>query len=254
MTPSNLESVGRVEPAMSGGENLESVGRVKPGMSGRENLESVGRLFGLDRREARSAATRQNGRPQLGTAGRRPAATTSRSRAGGGGTSREGRSMTTQRLPRIVGWVGVVFALGSGVWAFLAPRSFYDNIATFEPYNRHFLHDIGAFTIGLGAAMLLALVTRWDALRVALAGLAVASVVHVLSHGIDADLGGRDTDLPGLTAVALLFVVATALARPGRVAQGERSQPDPPLPRANDVRGSEDRSRHRLDPSTTPRP
>jgi hypothetical protein len=35
--------------------------------------------------------------------------------------------------------VGVVF-----------PHSFYDNVATFEPYNRHFLHDIGAFTIGLG--------------------------------------------------------------------------------------------------------
>jgi hypothetical protein len=35
-----------------------------------------------------------------------------------------------QRLPRVIGWAGVVFALGSGVWAFAAPRSFYDNIAT----------------------------------------------------------------------------------------------------------------------------
>jgi hypothetical protein len=49
-------------------------------------------------------------------------------------------------------------ALGSGAWAFVFPRSFYDHVATFEPYNRDFLHDIGAFTIGLGAVMLLALV------------------------------------------------------------------------------------------------
>jgi hypothetical protein len=66
--------------------------------------------------------------------------------------------MIAPRLPRIVGWAGVVYALGSGASAFAAFRSFYDNIATFQPYNRHFLHDIGAFTIGLGAVMLFALV------------------------------------------------------------------------------------------------
>jgi hypothetical protein len=122
--------------------------------------------------------------------------------------------MTAQRWARLAGWAGVVFAIGSGVWAFAAPRSFYDNVATFEPYNRHFLHDIGAFTIGLGAVMLLALITQWDALRVALAGFAVASVVHVFSHALDSDLGGRDTDLPGLSLVALLFVIAAAARTP----------------------------------------
>jgi hypothetical protein len=117
-----------------------------------------------------------------------------------------------QRLPRVIGWAGVVFALGSGVWAFAAPRSFYDNVATFEPYNRHFLHDIGAFTIGLGAGMLVALVTHWGALRVALTALAVASVVHVVSHAVDSDLGGRDSDLPGLIVVAVLFLIGAAMA------------------------------------------
>ena len=101
--------------------------------------------------------------------------------------------MTAQGPRRIIGWAGVVFMLGSGLWAFVAPRSFYDTIATFEPYNRHFIHDIGAFTIGLGAVLLFALVTRWDALQVALAGLAVASVMHLISHAVDADLGGRDS-------------------------------------------------------------
>jgi hypothetical protein len=134
--------------------------------------------------------------------------------------------MIAPRLARIAGWAGVVFALGSGVWAFAAPHSFYDNVATFEPYNRHFLHDIGAFTIGLGAVMLFALVTRWDALRVALAGLAVASVVHVISHAVDADLGGRDTDLPGLTVVALVFLLGAVAARQPGQTDGKRAQPD----------------------------
>jgi hypothetical protein len=121
--------------------------------------------------------------------------------------------MTAQRLARIAGWLGVVFALGSGVWAFVAPHSFYDNVATFEPYNHHFLHDIGAFSIGLGAVVLFALVTHWNALRVALAGLAVGSAVHVVSHAVDSELGGRDSDLPGLSLVALVFVIGAALAR-----------------------------------------
>jgi hypothetical protein len=120
--------------------------------------------------------------------------------------------MTSQRLARIAGWAGVVFALGSGIWAFVAPRSFYDNIATFEPYNRHFLHDIGAFTIGLGAVVLFALVTHWNALRVALAGAAVASAIHVVSHAIDSELGGRDTDLPALIIVALVFLIGAVAA------------------------------------------
>jgi peptidoglycan/LPS O-acetylase OafA/YrhL len=134
--------------------------------------------------------------------------------------------MIALRLPRIVGWAGVVFVLGSGVWAFAAPRSFYDNIATFEPYNRHFLHDIGVFTIGLGAMLLLALVTRWEALRVALAGLAVASVMHVVSHAVDSHLGGRDTDLPALTVVALLFVLGAAAAQPSGRTTGHGGEPD----------------------------
>ena len=120
------------------------------------------------------------------------------------------RRMTARGLQRSIGWAGVVFMLGSGLWAFFAPRSFYDTLATFEPYNRHFIHDIGAFTIGLAAVLLFALVMRWDALQVALVGLAVASVMHLISHAVDADLGGRDSDLLGLAVVAVLFVIGAA--------------------------------------------
>ena len=36
--------------------------------------------------------------------------------------------------------IGAVIA-AQGVWAFLAPRSFYDVLAEFEPFNAHFIRD-----------------------------------------------------------------------------------------------------------------
>jgi len=104
---------------------------------------------------------------------------------------------------------GVVNAAG-GAWAFVAPRSFYENVASFEPYNLHLLHDLGAFQLGLGAALLAALAWR-DALLVALAGGTVGAAVHFVSHLLDRDLGGRGSDPWTLGALALLLLVAFGL-------------------------------------------
>jgi hypothetical protein len=51
--------------------------------------------------------------------------------------------------------IGGLFMLVLGIWAFFAPASFADFVAF--PYNRHLLHDVGAFQIGIGTTMLLAL-------------------------------------------------------------------------------------------------
>ena len=113
---------------------------------------------------------------------------------------------------------GVAAALGVitiviGLWALLAPQSFYDTIATFPPYNRHFLHDAGAFQLGLGAALLLALRVR-DGLVVALGGYAVGGLAHAVAHLVDRDLGGRPAfDITGLTVLAALAIVAIAMRR-----------------------------------------
>jgi len=40
-----------------------------------------------------------------------------------------------------------VFWLGLGLWAFVAPKSFFDALAEFDPYNRHFIHDVGSMQI-----------------------------------------------------------------------------------------------------------
>jgi len=62
-----------------------------------------------------------------------------------------------------------------GVWAMADPRSFFEVLARFEPYNQHFLQDIGAFQVGLGAVLLLAVaMTAADALAAALLGTGLA--------------------------------------------------------------------------------
>ena len=47
--------------------------------------------------------------------------------------------------------IGAAIAL-QGVWAFLAPRSFFDTLAEFDPYNAHFIRDIGTIQVGVGVA------------------------------------------------------------------------------------------------------
>lgn len=112
--------------------------------------------------------------------------------------------------------VGVVF-VAAGLWAFVDPRSFFDAAAVFEPYNEHFLRDIGAFQVGLGAVLLLAAFVR-DALSVALAGVGIGAAFHAVSHVIDRDLGGDPAvDIPLFAAIALLlFGAVVARAVTGR--------------------------------------
>jgi PPOX class probable F420-dependent enzyme len=98
------------------------------------------------------------------------------------------------------------FMLVAGVWALCWPRDFAEAVR-FD-YSEHFLHDAGAFQIGLGLGLLLALVWR-DALATVLAAFLVSNTLHAFNHAIDLDIGGRDSDpwfigvLSALVAVAL---------------------------------------------------
>ncbi len=106
--------------------------------------------------------------------------------------------------------LGAIFFLAFGLWAFLDARSFFDELADFEPYNAHFLHDIGAFQVGLGSALVLALWRRTDAIFVALAGAGIGAAFHAAGHIRDADLGGSDS-----ATVVLAFVAVLLLASAG---------------------------------------
>jgi hypothetical protein len=106
--------------------------------------------------------------------------------------------------------------LGFGAWALLAPRSFFDVVATFPPYNLHLLHDVGALQIGVGVSLLLAAANQPPAI-VGLGGFLAFEGLHVASHVIDRELGGqpvRDiTFLVFLTAVGATALVSRARHR-----------------------------------------
>jgi len=107
-------------------------------------------------------------------------------------TTNEAPTARRHMLPVLVAAVGALFFLGSGLWAMVGPESFFDAAAPFEPYSQHFIQDIGAFMIGLGAVLALAAaVRRVDGLIVALLGAGAGSTTHVVSHIVGHDLGGN---------------------------------------------------------------
>ncbi len=118
-----------------------------------------------------------------------------------------------RNFPKVVvaglGILMVVF----GLWAFLAPHSFYTGVAGFGTYNVHLTHDVGAFQTGFGVALLAALVWN-DALVVVLVGGAVGTVMHAIAHFIDRNLGVANTknEPYELSALAIIVVIAAVTA------------------------------------------
>lgn len=106
--------------------------------------------------------------------------------------------------------VGAFYAL-SGAWAFLFPSGFYATVASFSPYNLHLLHDAGAFQVGLGVALLTAAVAG-RGLAPVLIGVLAGSLLHLLAHLIDINLGGHPaTDLPVLALIVVVLALSLVL-------------------------------------------
>src|ERR1700730_251627 len=137
------------------------------------------------------------------------------------------------RLPRVLAGV---FLVGFGIWAFLSPSTFYSSIALFPPYNQHFLHDVGAFQVGLGSALLLT--QLWDdALLAVLGGNALAATLHLVTHHIRRSPRGPSRPrppVPGRPQRPLdrrlgAALPAAARGRLGLARAGDRG-PAPPRP------------------------
>jgi hypothetical protein len=117
------------------------------------------------------------------------------------------RSLMISKLAiPIIAGVGGVFFLFFGLWPLIDPQDFFEEVADFPPYNEHFLHDVGAFQIGLGLTLILALIWRSEALMVALAGTGVAAALHVWAHIADEDQGGSSSDTIFLAVLAALLL------------------------------------------------
>jgi hypothetical protein len=115
-------------------------------------------------------------------------------------------------LPRVIAIGGGAGFLAAGLWAMVDPHSFFEALARFEPYNQHFLQDIGAFQVGLGVVLLIAgLSPGADGLTVALLGVGVAAALHFVSHVVGRELGGApERDIPVFAAMAVALLVAGA--------------------------------------------
>ncbi len=99
-------------------------------------------------------------------------------------------------------------SIAAGLWAMVAPHSFYEQAATYPPYNRHFIHDIGAFQIGLGSCLVAALALS-DALLVVLIGNALGAATHFVGHVADRSIGGSASDPFTFGGLAVVMVVLT---------------------------------------------
>lgn len=107
-------------------------------------------------------------------------------------------------------WAAAAVFLVFGLWPFLDPRSFFDHVADFSPYNAHFLHDVGAFQVGLGATFVFAFLRRSDALFAALGGVGTGATLHFIAHIRDRSLGGSDLDTVFLGVLGVLLLLGTA--------------------------------------------
>ncbi|MGR6317499.1 PPOX class F420-dependent oxidoreductase [Micromonospora soli] len=121
-----------------------------------------------------------------------------------------------RNMVRVVAALLGAVAVVVGVWALTRPQSFSSAVA-FPPHE-HFVHDIGAFQLGIGVTLLLALIWA-DALAVALAGYVVGGAAHTVVHVLDTDLGGGagQTWVIGLTAALALAALVVRLRQFGWV-------------------------------------
>ena len=107
--------------------------------------------------------------------------------------------MSTRIITALIG-LGMTVA---GVWSLAAPGSFADAVRF--PRHEHFVHDLGAFQLAIGAMLLLAVIWH-DALTTTLTGFLLGNTVHAVNHA--RDVGGRSSDAPLLAAVSVLVAVA----------------------------------------------
>jgi len=113
-----------------------------------------------------------------------------------------------------------------GIWALLAPRSFYDDFPGFGrawvsidgPFNEHLVRDVGALNLALAVVLVAAAVrlTRSSVTTAAIAALAWG-VPHAAYHAVETEgyaTGDIVVSLTGLVVFAALPVALLVIVRP----------------------------------------
>lgn len=122
--------------------------------------------------------------------------------------------------------------LGAGIWAVLAPQSWFDTfpgwaphlVAAEPPYNAHLATDAGAGLLASGVVLLLA---AWFAdrrsIQLSLVAFAAFSIPHAAYHvlhkapGLTSVENVQSASLLVFTAVAAVALFLASNARPARV-------------------------------------
>jgi hypothetical protein len=82
--------------------------------------------------------------------------------------------------------VASVYHLALGAFMVAAPKTFYEEIGPFGPYNDHYVRDTATFNLAFGVVLLVALVReRWRVPVLAFGALQYG--FHVLNHIWDID-------------------------------------------------------------------
>jgi hypothetical protein len=106
-----------------------------------------------------------------------------------------------------------------GIWATLAPRSFYDDfpgpsawVAPLGPYDEHLVRDVGTFQLGLLVVTLFAIVTlERRVVQAALAAAIVSGLPHLIYHLTATGPLSTADNVLSLAGLAAPVVVAAAL-------------------------------------------
>ena len=140
-----------------------------------------------------------------------------------------------ERTLRLVVGLLAAFHLLLGLYELLAPASFFARIGTYGAENTHYVGDVGAFTLGYGIALVLAVGRPgWRAPVLAVG--AIWYGVHAVNHLFDigeaesSARGAIDTILIALGA-ALLAWLASVSERARELAPARPAQAAPRRPR-----------------------
>ncbi len=103
---------------------------------------------------------------------------------------------------------GGIFYIAVAAVLLLVPAWFYEAIAMYPPYNRHFMGDAGSFMLGLGLMLVWGMRSpvRYRAM-IAIVG--IATLVHAINHIID-DFILNPTTL-SISGNIALFIIAFAI-------------------------------------------
>lgn len=128
--------------------------------------------------------------------------------------------------------LSTILALFVGLWAYLAPQSFYDSfpgvlgswVSVDGPFNEHLIRDVGAMYLALGAASIGGLVWRHP-ISFRLLGIAwtVFGTLHFAYHALHLEHMSLESAIGEMVALGVSLLLGITLLIRDRADAGTRA-------------------------------